>query len=80
MIHNRPRIGVEAPQERRAGIEVGTFTQWKGGLELSATHVEEAGIAKRGRSPATNDAREAGTYQFWLSSRATDKLPINVHL
>ena len=80
MIHNRLRIGVEAPQERGAGIEVGTFIQWKGDLELSATHVEEAGIAKRGSSPATDDAREAGTYQVWLSSCATDKLPINVHL
>ncbi len=80
MIRNRFRISAEAPQERRAGVEMGTLAQWKGDPELAAAHVEETGIAERGRSPATDDAREAGIYGVRPSSRVTDKLTINVHL
>ena len=80
MIRNGFRISIEAPQEQRAGIEMGTFTQGKGDLELPAAHLEQTGIAKRSRSPATDDAQEAGVYGIWLSSRATSKLTVNVHL
>jgi hypothetical protein len=69
MIHNRFWICTAGPQESGTGAEASTFTQGKGCLERSVTHVKETGVTKCGRIPAADDSGNAGIYLTLYTAR-----------